>query len=220
MEPSSRVEASSSVTCCVHKNYKFSIRLTFSCVQFIHGTLMKLKFIISLVLELRLWSQQLLGKTMVSGAKMELWSVTLLPLWKPRAVENMSSLWRVTFKTLYLCDWIALGKHEWSKNIQPNVCHWQLKLEACLIFSSGRVAVSENATSCMSIWLVKQEGFCVMRHLISGGMGSSSWRAPNFFCWKLLKFTLASETRPFVRPDPIILRNLIDASQVNLIGVR
>ena len=33
---------------------------------------------------------------MASGAKMELWSMTLLPLGKPRAVGNMSSLSRVT----------------------------------------------------------------------------------------------------------------------------
>ena len=39
-----------------------------------------------------------------------------------------------------------------QKNIQPNICRWQLKPEAGLIFLSGRVAVSEeNATSSTSI---------------------------------------------------------------------
>ena len=95
-----------------------------------------------------------------------------------------------------------------QKNIQPNICRWQLKLEAGFIFSSGRVAVGENATSSISIWLVKQEDFCVTRHLMSGGMRSSIWRTLNFFCWKLLKFTLAEETRSFVSENKSI-------SQVN-----
>ena len=95
-----------------------------------------------------------------------------------------------------------------QKNIQPNICRWQLKLEAGFIFSSGRVAVGENATSSISIWLVKQEDFCVTRHLMSGGMRSSIWRALNFFCGKLLKFTLAEETRSFVSENKSI-------SQVN-----
>ena len=69
-----------------------------------------------------------------------------------------------------------------KKNIQPKICRWQLKSEAGLIFSSGRVAVSENATSSTSIWLVKQEDFCVTRHLMSGGMRSSTWRTLNLFC--------------------------------------
>ena len=39
-----------------------------------------------------------------------------------------------------------------QKNIQPNICRWQLKPEPSLIFLSGRVAVSEeNATSSTSI---------------------------------------------------------------------
>ena len=38
-----------------------------------------------------------------------------------------------------------------QKHIQPNICCLQLKLEAGLIFSSERVAVSESATSSICI---------------------------------------------------------------------
>ena len=46
------------------------------------------------------WWQQLLGNPMAFGTKMEQWSVTLLPIGKPRAADNMTSMfWGWHFKS-------------------------------------------------------------------------------------------------------------------------
>ena len=97
----------------------------------------------------------------------------------------------------WLCNWKAKGKHEWSKNIQPNICRWQLKPQAELIFLSGRVAVSEEiTTSSTSIWIVKQEEFCITRHLMPK---NELWRILNLFCWKLFKliYQYTKDTKAF-----------------------
>ena len=49
-------------------------------------------------------------KTMASGAKMEQWSVTLLPIGKPRAVDNMVSMfWGWHFKSSVCVCWAVIG---------------------------------------------------------------------------------------------------------------
>ena len=66
------------------------------------------------------WWQQLLGKPTTSGTKMEQSSVTLLPVGKPRAVDNMGFLfWGWHIKSSICVCW-AVIESDATKNIQCN----------------------------------------------------------------------------------------------------
>ena len=69
--------------------YKFPICKNNFSLCTMYKKLMKLNFAMFLVLSLSSWWQQALGKSYGLCAKMEYWSVTPLPLGKPRAVNNI-----------------------------------------------------------------------------------------------------------------------------------
>ena len=58
------------------------------------------------------------GKPTASGTKMEQWSVTLLPTGKPRAVDNMASLFWGWYFECSACACRAINREWCSKNIQ------------------------------------------------------------------------------------------------------
>ena len=108
---------------------------------------MKLKVIIFLVLELSSWLQQLLGKTYVLRCQN---GVTVNDSFAFRKTKSCGK------HALFVAgDFVTESKKtnmNDQKNIQPDICRWQLKPEAGLIFLSGRVTVSEvNATTSKSI---------------------------------------------------------------------
>ena len=56
------------------------------------------------------WWQQLFSKPTASGTKMEQWSVILLPIGKPRAVDSMASMfWGWHFKSSVCVCWTVIG---------------------------------------------------------------------------------------------------------------
>ena len=103
------VEPWSRVTCCVEiKLQYFFHKYIFICT--IYTLLMQL--ILAILYDTcpvhdgsNSWE-----KPMASGAKMEQWSVTLLPIGKPRAVDNMVSMfWGWHFKSSVCVCWAVIG---------------------------------------------------------------------------------------------------------------
>ena len=105
------VEPCSRVTCCVEIKLQYFFRkYIFICR--IYTLLMQL---ISAILY---DTCQVYGgsnsweKTMASSAKMEQWSVALLPIGKPRAVDNMVSVfWGWHFYSSVCVCWTAIGNY-------------------------------------------------------------------------------------------------------------
>ena len=109
---------------------------------------MKLKVIIFLVLKLSSWLQQLLGKTY--GLRYQNGVMVNDSFDSFRKTKSCRK--HVLFVASDFVTESQMTNMNDQKNIQSNICHWQLKPEAGLIFLSGRVAVSEeNATSSTSI---------------------------------------------------------------------
>ena len=130
-----------------YKATSFLFVTIFFYVQFIHRQLMKLKVISFLVLKLSSWLQQLLEKTYGLRCQNGVMVNDSFAFRKTKSCRK-----HVVFVA---GDFVTESQRTNmidQKNIQPNICRWQLKPEAGLIFLSGRVAVSEeNATSSTSI---------------------------------------------------------------------
>ena len=103
------VEPCSHVTCCVEMKLQYIFRkYIFICT--IYTLLMKL---ISTILY---GTCQVHGgsnsweKPTAPGVKLEQWSVTVLPIGKPRAVDNMASMfWGWHFKSSVCVCWAVIG---------------------------------------------------------------------------------------------------------------
>ena len=151
-------------------NFLF-VKIIFLCTM--HTMLTKLSCsMFFLVFWLSWWWWQTLGKTYGLRYQIDYWLVTLLPLGKPRALNNMLSWCRhyVANLSAFVTEWRDTNR-EWSKIITEHYMKrwdrtdfitltWQLKLKLAWHFMIGEWETVKIQLDSRVIRLLKQENFC------------------------------------------------------------